>query len=149
MDFDYRRDSKILFLIVTVVIVILIIFAAETIDATIIEIFQAVCITLVGTYGGIRGRGQDKPLLERATPAAPAAPTAPTAPADNKDEYNTFGFRPGLMRLLFGVCFLILAAFVGLILNSPSRSMFLLGLGFEALGLSVPALARLVRQEEQ
>ena len=149
MDFNSRRDSKILFLILAMVLTFLIIFAAKTTDATIIEVYQAVCITLVGTYGGIRGRGQDKPLWARVTPAAlsPAIPPVPVpAPAD---KYNTFGTRPGLMRLIFGAFFLLFGAIVGLMMDLPSRSMFLLGLGLEALGLSVPALARPVRQEDQ
>lgn len=121
-----NRDWKILFLVAAVFLIFSVAFLApeETTQET-FDIMQGLVFTLIGVYGGIRGRGEQK--------------SAAAGAVDN--ENNTFGVKAGVFRGLAAIVVLFLIGYAFLV-SEHDKLVFLVLTFSEILGISIPPIAK-------
>jgi hypothetical protein len=126
-DFKYltivpNRDWKILLLFLSFVIAtVIIFFSPEITTASTKSLMQGVCFTVIGIYGGIRGRGE-------------------TSTGEN-NENNVLGWRPGSLRGITAVLFLILLT-VAFVNGNHDDLPFLVTIIAESFGVAIPGVVK-------
>ena len=114
MNFDLNRDYRVFYPFLAILIIILGITLPNM--ETYLSIIFPFASVLVGLYGAVKGKGSEE-ISE-----------------------NTFGIRPGVVRLILGAATLILAISAVVIQVPQEFVMLIFSIAGELLGVAVPAL---------